>query len=195
MFTTTAFALFATLAQVPAPQQPQQQPKPVYELSLRESAVVRGLDVLVSDVVDVGPGVTHLTTGDRVATSTPHSSVFVETSNSTPQSHPCGTCGVYIHFSRRLPIENSSPSPNPRAGRDAKSFSDVSTPISVPNPVACGATASNSFNAPNSSPSKCDPPIHFRFSTGITAFTAPTVIGNSFRYPVWNSTGSSSSIK
>lgn len=32
---------------------------------------------MVSDVVDVGPGVTHLTTGDRVATSTPHSSVFV----------------------------------------------------------------------------------------------------------------------
>ncbi len=32
---------------------------------------------MVSDVVDVGPGVTHLSVGDRVATSTPHSSVFL----------------------------------------------------------------------------------------------------------------------
>jgi 2-desacetyl-2-hydroxyethyl bacteriochlorophyllide A dehydrogenase len=32
---------------------------------------------MVSDVVDVGPGVTQLSVGDRVATSTPHSSVFL----------------------------------------------------------------------------------------------------------------------
>ncbi len=32
---------------------------------------------MVSDVVDVGPGVTQLAVGDRVATSTPHSSVFL----------------------------------------------------------------------------------------------------------------------
>jgi len=32
---------------------------------------------MVSHVVDVGPGVTHLSVGDRVATSTPHSSAFL----------------------------------------------------------------------------------------------------------------------
>src|SRR5260370_335063 len=36
-------------------------------------------------------------------------------------------------------MENSSPSANPRAGREAKSSRDVSTPISVPNGVAAGA--------------------------------------------------------
>jgi hypothetical protein len=36
---------------------------------------------------------------------------------------------------RRLPMENSSPSPKPRAGRMAKSLREVRTPISVPNSV------------------------------------------------------------
>lgn len=55
MFATTTFALLAVLAQAPAPAAQQPAPKPVYEISLREASVVRGLDVLVTDLVDIAP--------------------------------------------------------------------------------------------------------------------------------------------
>ena len=76
-----------------------------------------------------------------------------------------------------------------------QSLSEVITPISLPNGVASGATVSNSFMAPNSSASKCDPPIQRSFSTGNTLLIASKVIGNSLRNPVWKRIGSSSVIK
>ncbi len=41
------------------------------------------------------------------------------------------------------------------------------------------------------SPSECWPPVQRNFSTGIGLLMASSAMGNILRYPVWNSTGSS----
>ncbi len=92
-------------------------------------------------------------------------------------------------------MERRSPSRSPRASRPAKSLTEVSAPISLENGAAPGAAERNSFSAPYSSPSKCEPPIHRSLATGMTFPTASAVRPNSLRKPAWNSTGSSSTIR
>ena len=60
---------------------------------------------------------------------------------------------------------------------------------------ACGATASQSLRAPHSSASTCEKPIQRRRAGSMTRATAPRTSGNSPRIPVWNSSGSSSTIR
>ena len=60
---------------------------------------------------------------------------------------------------------------------------------------ALGAAARNSFIAPHSSASKWPNMIQRSRSTGITVAIASDTIGNIWRRPVWNSSGSSASTR
>jgi hypothetical protein len=61
--------------------------------------------------------------------------------------------------------------------------------------TAFGATARNSFSDPHSSASKCEKARYRSCCSGTILATASLTSGNMRRGPVWNSNGSSSTIR
>jgi hypothetical protein len=61
--------------------------------------------------------------------------------------------------------------------------------------TAAGATASQWLSAPHSSASTCEKPIQRRRAGSMTRATASRTAGKRLRIPVWNSVGSSSTIR
>ena len=58
----------------------------------------------------------------------PHNNVPVVSSNMTPASHPCGTCGVSMYRRRLPPMSITSPLDNMRGGRSAISLIESRQP-------------------------------------------------------------------
>ena len=58
----------------------------------------------------------------------PHNNVPVVSSNMTPASHPCGTCGVSMYRRRLPPMSITSPLDNMRGGRSAISLIETRQP-------------------------------------------------------------------
>jgi hypothetical protein len=115
----------------------------------------------------------------------------VVSSNITPASQPCGTCGVEIQRTRLPPRSITSPSSRGRGGRSQRSSSETMQPSAPWVTVACGAVASQVFIEPHSSDSTWPKLIQRSDSTGTTVATASATSGNIPRGPVWNSSGSS----
>src|SRR5713226_9436886 len=125
----------------------------------------------------------------------PHKRVRLDSSNRSPHSQACGTCGVSSQRTVWRPRTSRSPSASARAGRSATSSTETMGAMRPQSGAATGATARNSLSDPHSSASKCENPTWRRRSTGRTAATASRTSGNIRRGPVWKSSGSSSTTR
>ena len=125
----------------------------------------------------------------------PHSSVLVLSSLRNPHSQAWGRWGVSYQRTACVPSASTSPSASARGSLSARSAIDTMAATCPHSGVACGATASHSLSEPHSSASTWEKPMWRRLATGRTVATASRTSGNSLRGPVWNSSGSSSTMR